>query len=313
MTTKEFPRCVMFGSLRSGTTMLRLMLDAHPDLVCPGEADFLVDFLVKDPQGQWRYDIEGLARNRIFQSSRARLPDIDEAGPAFRQMTADLMGDDEGTLVIVIHRRLERLLDICPDLAVLHMVRDPRDVARSAIGMGWAGTVFYGADTWLTTEREWQRVSNRLAPYQSLTMYYEHLVREPKVALAEISRFVGLDYSPAMMEYVETSSFDRPDPTLAEQWRRKQSEREVALVEYRVGSLLKERGYSPSGQPKIVPGPLMRIALWIQNKKGIWSWRIRRHGWVDPILSAIARRLRLPFIARNATLRMRQTNSRLRK
>ena len=31
---------IVFGALRSGTTLLRLMLNAHPDLNNPGEVDF---------------------------------------------------------------------------------------------------------------------------------------------------------------------------------------------------------------------------------------------------------------------------------
>jgi hypothetical protein len=313
MTIEDRPQYVMFGSLRSGTTMFRLMLDAHPDLVCPGEADFLTDHLVKNPQGEWRYDLDALSQDRIFRASRARMPDTDEAMAAFRQMTADLVGDDRGALVIVAHRGLDRLLDLCRMLSILHVVRDPRDVARSAVGMGWAGNVFYGVDTWLKTEREWQSLKERFAPGQCLEVHYETLVRTPEETLTDICRFLGRDYDPAMTGYVENSSYDRPDPALAEQWRRKLSAQDIGLVEYRVGDLLEACGYSPNGRQKDPPGVLMRVALWVGNKRGIWAWRVRRHGLRDPLLSAVARRLRLPVLAKSANFRMAQTNNRLRK
>ena len=293
--------------------MFRLMLNAHPHLVCPGEADFLTDHLRKDADGRWSYDLEALSRNRIFQTSRARLPDTTEALPAFRQMASDLLGDDDGTLIIVAHRGLDRLLELCGGLNILHVVRDPRDVARSAIGMGWAGHVYYGVDTWLRTEREWQACADRLSRSRVLEVRYETLVRDPEGMLTDICHFLGHDYDPAMLKYAEASNFDRPDPKLAEQWRSKQSPVEVGLVEQRLGDLLVDRGYSPSGHPKIVPGPLMRLALWAQNRRGTWAWRVRRHGWRDPILATLARRLRMPSLATAANARMQQTNRRLRK
>lgn len=303
---------VMFGSLRSGTTLFRLMLDAHPRLVCPGETDFLTDHLVK-AGGKWRYDLEALSKDRIFRASQARLPDTDEAVPAFRQMITDLLGKDEGRLVLVAHRGLDRLLELCMDLSVLHIVRDPRDVARSAIGMGWAGNVFYGVDTWLKTEREWDDLKTRFAPDEQFEVRYESLVRDPEAALTDTCRFLGLAYDPAMTGYFRNSSYDRPDPKLAEQWREKLDVQEIGLVEQKIGHFLENRGYGPSGHPPVSPGVFMRLALWAGNKRGIWAWRIRRHGWRDPVISTLGRRLGLPVLARSANSRMAQTNSRLRK
>ena len=61
----------VYGALRSGTTLLRLMLDAHSRLSCPGETDFLFDHLrmQSDPPV---YDEEALERNRIYRAHRAR-------------------------------------------------------------------------------------------------------------------------------------------------------------------------------------------------------------------------------------------------
>ena len=241
--------------------MFRLMLDAHPHLVCPGEADFLTDYLVENGNGDWVYDLEALSKDRIFQASRANLPDTNDAKTAFGQMTADLAGDENGTLVIVAHRGLDRLLDLCETLKILHVVRDPRDVARSAIGMGWAGHVYYGVGIWLRPELEWQASSDRLGTCKTLEVRYERLVRDPEGMLTELCQFLGTKYHPDMLGYDENSNFDRPDPNLAEQWRRKQTAQEVGLVEERLGDLLEGRGYTPSGHPKVRPGPVLRLRL----------------------------------------------------
>ena len=168
--------CVVFGALRSGTTLLRLMIDGHPRFVCPGESDFLFDYLIPAQNGGWRYDLQALAADRIFQASPARLPETDEAIPALASMIADLRGSSGGCLVLMLHRGLGRLLQMEPDIPIIHLVRDPRDVARSAIGMGWAGNVFYGARTWLVTEKEWEREAANLPASQFFEFQYEALL-----------------------------------------------------------------------------------------------------------------------------------------
>jgi len=45
-----------------------------------------------------------------------------------------------------VHRKFDKLLMIWPDAKFIHVVRDPRDVARSVVKMGRVGHVYYGAD-----------------------------------------------------------------------------------------------------------------------------------------------------------------------
>lgn len=295
---------LMFGALRSGTTMLRLMLDGHPRITCPGETDFLTDYVKPSPDGGWRYDRDALAADRIFQASAARLPETDEAVPAIAAMIEDLRGEGGGSLVLVAHRGLGRLLDIFPDIQVLHLVRDPRDVARSAIGMGWAGNTYHGAHTWLSTEREWEQCLPRLKPGQSLDLHYETLVQNPEAELEAICTFMGERYDPSMLAYAENSTYERPDPALIEQWRRKQTPQELGLTEPLFGELLTRRGYEPSGHPAIHPTRAQRLALRIENSHIVWRRRIERYGLRDPLLVRLFGRLGLPALARPAQQRI---------
>lgn len=296
--------CVLFGALRSGTTMLRLMIDGHPRLICPGETDFLTDFLFPAPNGGWRYDLEALSEDRIFQDSRAELPDTAVAGTAFQSMVANLRGEDPGCLFLVMHRGLGRLLDLLPDVRIIHLVRDPRDVARSAIGMGWAGHVYYGADIWLQCEKEWERNAPRLAEDQSLELRYETLVQHPEAVLSDICGFVGERFDLGMLKYSEGSTYDPPDPSLVEQWRKRLSAHDLGLIEMRLGDLLARRGYERSGHRPIAPGPAERFALWIANKRSVWRHRITRFGLRDPLIVGFAHRVGLPRLAAPARRRI---------
>lgn len=296
--------CVLFGALRSGTTMLRLMIDGHPRYVCPGESDFIVDHLYLADDGSWRYDLEALAADRIFQASTARVPDTDEALPAMASMIADLRSSTDGCLVLVMHRGLERLLMMKPDIHVLHLLRDPRDVARSAIGMGWAGNVYYGATTWLQTEQEWETATSNLPDGQILEFHYETLLREPEKTLGNICAFLGDEYDAAMLDYQDSSTYTAVDASLAEQWRRKQTPKELGLIEPLFGDLLTKRGYEPSGHPQIIPGPFERLKLKFDDVSSVWRRRIARYGLRDPLIVVICGRLKRPKWARSAQSRI---------
>lgn len=280
------------------------MLDSHPDLLCPGEADFLTDHLRPDGRGGWVYDREALLGDRIFRDSRTGLPRTQEAPEALGGMIDDLRGGRAGCLVLDLHRGLDRMLDLLPGVRILHLLRDPRDVALSAVGMGWAGNVYHGAETWLGTERLWEVCRPRFSPAQVHELRYEDLVRSPEAELTGICRFLGLDYDRAMLSYVEGTSYEAPDASLAEQWRRTQTPRELGLVEPRLGALLTARGYAPSGHPAIVPGPGGRLALWWQNKRAVWRGAITRHGLADTLMVAVGRRVKLCAAFRRAETRI---------
>ena len=53
----------------------------------------------------------------------------------------------------------------------------------------------------------------------------------------------------------DAPQYPPPDPGLAAQWRTKLDPRDVALVESRIGAMLRARGYASSGyrRPKISP------------------------------------------------------------
>lgn len=293
----------VYGALRSGSTVLRLMLDRHEAVGNPGEVDFLFDHLRRDAEGRWRYDREALAADRVFRSKGMAPPDAAEDGRAALGRMVEALRREAGgrRLTLNIHRRLDRALELFPSAKVIHLLRDPRDVARSSIGMGWAGDVWHGVGHWIETERAWDGARARLAEGQALELRYERLFTDLEAELRRVCAFLEAPWSPSMLRYHETSTYDPPDPKLVEQWRRKASARELGLVEGRVGALLEARGYAPSGAAPIRPRGLSRLGLVLRNKLFRWRRRIRRYGfWLFAMerltrragLSASHRRLR---------------------
>lgn len=298
----------VYGALRSGTTMLRLMLNGHPALRCPGESDYFFDHLEIGDDGRVTLDIEALRRSRFFQADHETVEVADDPLDVLDEMLVRLAGPPSGeadlTFVFMLHRGLEKAIRIFPDIKVVHMLRDPRDVARSSIGMGWAGTVYHGVDHWIRTEAEWDRAALRIPPDQKMELRYEQLVSQDRAVLEAFCTFAGLSFDPLMLDYDRHTTYGRPDAQLAEQWRQQVSPRDLALVEGRLGGLLAARGYQPSGHAPVTPGPLWRLWLGMLNRGRYWRRRISRYGLVDPLLVSLARRLGAPGLGFGAQARI---------
>ncbi len=150
------------------------------------------------------------------------------------------------------------MLRIWPDARFIHIVRDGRDVARSCMGMNWAGNVWTGIDRWIEVEQLWSQLKETISPEQYTEVCYESLITEPVETLTHLCNFIGTSYDPAMLGYAQTTTYDLPNSKLLWQWKRKLSEREIQLVEARIGDMLLERGYELTSLFSQLPSPLVR-------------------------------------------------------
>lgn len=270
----------VYGALRSGTTMFRLMLNGHPAIFNPGEVDFLFDHLHPDPGHPtgWRYDRRALAAGRIFRAHGLPL----EEGLEGTDLLAGMIGrfrarDPRAVLTMNLHRHAALMAELLPEAKVIHMLRDPRDVARSCIGMGWAGTGYHGVGAWIDTERDWDRAASRLDPARVLTLPFEALMADLDGQLGRVCDFLGLPMHPGMLRYHETSSYGPPEPGIAQRWRRKARPAEISLIEGRCAGLMAARGYPPEIGPRR-PGPAARAGLEAAHRLRRWRFNIRRFG-----------------------------------
>ncbi len=278
------------GALRSGTTMLRLMIDSHPELSNFGEADYLFEY----PHTSGRHPNVAafkhqLARNGLFADAGLSIPDADNVHSFIRALVSQMRIPNKA-LTVNLHRNFERIPATFPDSKIIHLLRDPRDVARSSIGMGWSGNVYHGVDHWIASERSMEALRNAFPRTEILTIRNEDLVADPEVALTRVCAFIGAPYDPKMLDYHLTSTYAPPDKSLVEQWRTKLSERELGLVEGKVGALLSERGYPPSGAPLVVPGEAEIRRLERQNRWGRLRETVRRYGLWLTVLEIVGRR-----------------------
>ena len=286
----------LVGAERSGTTLLRLMLDHHPEIAFHLEFEYAVQQM--DDQGNEpdkKAYIQWLSHHLFFQDSGFEIdPSLDYRDLVHSFLRQKQERDGKRIVGATVHHHFNRLSFLWPDARFIHLVRDPRDVARSCIRMGWAGNVWLGVDRWIQAESIWESMKKDLDPTRYIEVKYEDLIRNPKDVLTRLCGFLSAPFDQAMFAYAASSTYDAPDPELVFQWRKKSSEEEIRLVETKVGPLLRERGYQPSGLAPIQVTESMKQALLIQDRKAGRSFRIKRYGLPLLILAKIARRLPFP-------------------
>lgn len=215
------PAPFIVGVPRSGTTLLRLQLDAHPELAIPPETGFgaistafaersagredLLDALAALPTWQ---DL-GLDREEVADTLPAR--ESVSAGDAMRacyRAYAERHGKPRwGDKTPGHAAHMESLARALPEARFIHLIRDGRDVAASLRGLPFApgdGSVRTIAAAWRDTIAATRRTGERLQDYREVR--YERLVREPEAVLRELCEFLDLPFHAGMLRAHERAS-----------------------------------------------------------------------------------------------------------
>jgi hypothetical protein len=261
----------LIGAERSGTTLLRLMLDGHPEISWPCELDFALDWPAAPP-GEWPDLIDywsSLAESSQARESRVVIRAELDFPRLVRSLFDQLAARTRKPICgVTAHRHFERILGLWPDARFIYLVRDGRDVARSHVEVGLAGNVWAAASVWRRAELEWRRLCARVPPQRRIELRYEDLVQDPERELTRICAFLGLSYSAEMLATPSRTPTEAPDPRMTEGWRTKLSERELAWLEHAIGAELRDRSYARSRvRAAWIPAP-RRLALQLGDRLG---------------------------------------------
>lgn len=211
---------IIIGSPRSGTTLLRFMLDSHPDLAIPPETGFLsiaqnlrgrgdelrqtffraiVDF--GDPSPSWP-DFE--IPTEVFWSALNEINPftISEGYRTFYRLYAARQNKLRwGDKTPVYCLEMDLIRQILPEARFIHLIRDGRDAALSVREMwfspGWE--IETQAAYWQRFVLAARRAGLGSADY--LEVRYEELVLSPQETIEQVCRYLGLSYDPAMLQY----------------------------------------------------------------------------------------------------------------
>ena len=286
------------GALRSGTTMLHLMLNGHPYIKNTGEFDFLFDYMMQDgklPDTEIFCDI--LKIDRIFNEKNLT---IDQALDSKSLVISfvEQLANENNILTLNVHRHFDRIPHIFPSAKIVHLIRDPRDVARSCIGMGWAGNVYFGVDYWIDTEKSWDRLEKNLLTEQYITLYYEDLIAKPEAELTRLCQFIGVPYSSSMLDYDNYTTYAKPNNELIRQWATTLKPNEIMLVESKAITLMQARKFELSGYSIEHPDALTKIILNLKNKIFKFKHGINRYGWRLYCLEKLAKLINMDSLHR---------------
>ncbi len=285
----------LVGAERSGTTLLRLMLSHHPEISWCHEFEYVVDCIEsKDkfpPIGDY---LNYLSTNRIFQATGFQV-DQTYSYPQLVNSFLQQQKEQKRKPIIgaTVHRHFDRLLYIWPDARFIHIIRDGRDVAKSCIGMGWAGNVWTGIQRWQAAEHLWEELAQQLPQDRHITIFYEDLIAKTEQVLSQLCQFIGVDYNAAMLSYPQNTTYSIPSQQYIEQWRKKLSQREIQLIESRISQQLQTAGYSLSEFPLIKLSLLEQLYLFIQDWWYRTNFRRKRYGNLLFVADFLSRRL--PF------------------
>ena len=216
------PMPIIVGAPRSGTTLLRMMLDSHPELAIPPETGFLAlgrrfagngdslrqaffAALTQHPPEAPAWGDFGISRES-FQDALSRIEPFSpsEGFRAFYRLYAashakPRYGDK--TPLYCLH--LDVIADVLPEARFVHLIRDGRDVALSV------------RETWFAPGRDietlagrWRECveaarSNGRRVRHYLEVRYEELVEDTADVLARVCDFLALSFHPHMLRYPE--------------------------------------------------------------------------------------------------------------
>ena len=297
----------LVGAERSGTTLLRLMLDHHPQLAWCNEFEYSIDLISNKNLPQLDVYYNWLETHRIFQATEFEIDrNLDYPQLVNSFLIQKRIREEKPLVGATVHRHFDRLLQIWPDAKFIHIVRDGRDVARSCIGMGWAGNVWTGVERWIEAENLWANLSQSLSAERKIEVTYESLICNPKNVLEALCNFLEISFEPQMLAYDRTTTYDLPDAKFIYQWKRKLSDKEIQLIESRIGNMLVERNYELSNLPSIEVTPTMAQKLKFQDKFKRIQFRIKRYGLPLLLADNLSRRLQLNAWQKNVKLKINE-------
>jgi hypothetical protein len=296
------------GTERSGSNLLRLILDSHPSIVIPhpphvmryftpllprygdlGE-DRRFEALIRDVHAlvvahihpwPWVPEVEEL-RQRATQRSLIAI--YRALHDAVRDHVQKARWGCKSTFMV---HHLAQIASEWPGARVIWLYRDPRDVAASSRESVFSAFHPYNtAMLWvdqqgaaLDAEARWPAMIHRLR--------YESLVAEPEAQIRDLCGFLGEEFHPPMLEWFKGDEA-RQSASLSEswantaapmrkeslqRWSRELSDDDLAAVECVAAPLMEKLGYIPAMPAEMrAPGyasGARRARWWLADR---WAW-----------------------------------------
>ena len=208
------------GMNRSGTTLLRMMLDAHPDLTIPPETHFVPDLIkaAREDDATPESALEamkaarewgdfGFSDEEMLGRLRA-LPEI-KPGPAVRTFYAAYTEEQGkprwGEKTPTYVQKMKLIQRAIPEARFVHVIRDGRDVALSVLDRTVRDlTTGVVAKRWQKKITKARGDSPQLHHYMEIR--YEDLILDTEPVLRSVCEFIELPWDDGLLSYHERSA-----------------------------------------------------------------------------------------------------------
>jgi hypothetical protein len=275
------PYVFLVGSARSGTTLLRRIVNAHPAIAITRETHWVPRWYERrlglTPDGhvtpKLLVHLFGYHRFERFGIPRDELAELAYAEPSvsyarFVSAFYDLYGQRKGKLLVgdktgEYARRLPTLHELWPRARIVHLIRDGRDVCLSVLA--WKDRPSASRfSTWssdrVSTCALWWMRNVALAREAGATLgdryhevRYEELARDPERVCRDLCAFLDLPYDEAMLRFHEGRTRAEPGLTAKQawlpvtpglrDWMTQMADPDVERFEAAAGDILDELGY----------------------------------------------------------------------
>jgi len=224
------------GAQRSGTTMLRLMLNNHPRLAVPFESGFIPVFfrrlgeygdlaqsgnaarLLQDICGHPKVAKGHLVPDAGAVLSRPIATYRDLVDAIFTEYAVRKGKPRWGDKTPAYITELEILVQIFPSCRLIHMVRDGRDVALSLGGVSWGSRhIPRVAEDWRWKTVVAHKIGSVLGE-RFLEVRFEDVVQDTERQLRRICDFLGESFDAAVLDYADNAAAEMPADSM--QWHR---------------------------------------------------------------------------------------------
>jgi hypothetical protein len=208
MPTEHLP-IIVGGCHRSGTTMLRRVLDAHSRIYCGPEVKFFRDFY-----GDYFYD--PLKRDRFATTARSVVPEdelFDLLGKAFvalHERAAAQAGKarwaDKTPENVVYLAAWERLL--ASNWVFIHLVRNPLDTLASFKEMEFNDAMPLNLEARIAFYKRYTQAGLEFGsrqPRRYRRILYEELATRPEAVVRELMEWLGEPFEPGQLHVNEAS------------------------------------------------------------------------------------------------------------
>lgn len=211
-SSSEMPPPIFIGgAARSGTSLVRAILNAHENIAIGAELKVLPDIAQSwqrvHQRGSYLENQFALSASDINQSFRRLVTSLLE--DFWRKQGRPRIGEKTPKNVLYF----AHLNQLFPESPIIHVVRDGRDVVRSLLGQNWTdrGQPLAITQNPVHAAKHWKKdvTAGRKAAQQAgvqnryFEVRYEDLVRDPEPITKELFAFIDEPYTPDVLAFHE--------------------------------------------------------------------------------------------------------------